>query len=219
MRDDLAAGARSSRLAAPPSTTTAEGSERRGRRQLLRASVAVSVCSLVYALYRGFYGLGGTIGMIGTPTSESNWRATNLGAAGVLLLVGLLPFASLPLSRRPTGRRLLLIIAWGLATGGVMHALIMDIQRVASLTGLHQIHYPATEWRSRNNHAADLQDLFFNETWFLLEGILWGILGWIVAGRSRGGHRWLAGALVAVAALTCVGVLSAFGLIGRVIVA
>ena len=43
------------------------------------------------ALYRGYYGLGGTIGMIGTPASESNWRATNLGAAAVLLLVALLP--------------------------------------------------------------------------------------------------------------------------------
>jgi hypothetical protein len=67
------------------------------QRQLLRACVVVSACSLVYALYRGYYGLGGTIGMIATPTSASNWRATIAGAAVVLLLVALLPFAALPL--------------------------------------------------------------------------------------------------------------------------
>ena len=189
------------------------------RRQLLRASVAVSACSLVYALYRGYYGLGGTIGMIGTPSSESSWRATNLGAAVVLLLVALLPFAALQLWPRPAWRRAVLVVAWGLAAGGVMHALIMDVQRVASLAGLHHIRYPASKWRSRDDHAADLQDLFFNETWFLVEGVLWGVLGWSLAGRSRSGRRWLAGALTAVAALTCIGLLSAFAVVGRVIVA
>ena len=188
------------------------------RRQVLRASVAVSVCGLVYALYRGYYGLGGTIGMIGTPASESSWRATNLGAAAVLLLVALLPLAALPLWRREGWRRALLVVAWGLAVGGVMHALIMDVQRVASLAGLHHIHYPASSWRSRDDHAADLQDLLFNETWFLAEGLLWGLLAWSVVGSSRSGRRWLAGAVAAVAGLTCVGLLSAFGVVGRAIV-
>ena len=188
------------------------------RRQVLRASVAVSACGLVYALYRGYYGLGGTIGMIGTPTSESSWRATNLAAAAVLLLVALLPLAALPLWRRRGWRRTLLVVAWGLAAGGVMHALIMDVQRVASLAGLHHIHYPAAEWRSRDDHAADLQDMLFNETWFLAEGLLWGLLAWSVVGSSRSARRWLAGAVAAAAGLTCLGLLSAFGVVDRAIV-
>jgi hypothetical protein len=187
------------------------------RRQVLRASVALSVCGLVYAVYRVYYGLGGTIGMIGTPTSESSWRATNLGAAAVLLLVALWPLAALPLWRREGWRRALLVVAWGLAVGGVMHALIMDVQRVASLAGLHRVHYPAAEWRSRDDHAADLQELFFNETWFLVEGLLWGLLAWSVVRSSRSGRRWLAGAVAAAAGLTCVGLLSAFGVVGRAI--
>jgi hypothetical protein len=189
------------------------------RRDVLRASIAVSACGLVYAVYRGYYGLGGSVGMIGTPTSEGSWRATNLGAAAVLVLVALLPFVALPLWSRPTWRRALLVVVSALAVGGVMHALIMDVQRVASLAGVHHIHYPEAQWRSRDDRAADLQDLLFNESWFLLEGVLWGRIAWIVLGRSGGGRRWLAGVLAAVAASTCVGLLSAFGVIGRAVVA
>jgi hypothetical protein len=89
---------------------------------------------------------------------------------------------------------------------------------VASLAGLHHIRYPASSWRSRDDHAADLQDLLFNETWFLVEGLLWGLLARSVVGSSRAGRRWLAGAVAAAAALTCVGLLSAFGIVGRAVV-
>ncbi len=181
-------------------------------------SVALACFGLVYALYRAYYGFGGTIGMIGTPASESAWRAENLGAAAVLLVVSLLPLVELPFWRHPRLRRAFLVVAWLLAVGGVMHACIMDTQRVLSLAGAHQIHYPASAWQSRDDHAADLQDLFFNETWFLVEGILWGVLAWTVLGRSRSGRRWLTSALTAVAALTCIGLLSAFGVVGRAIV-
>jgi hypothetical protein len=183
-----------------------------------RASVAVAACGLVYALYRAYYGFGGTIGMIGTPASESSWRSTNLGAAAVLLLIALLPLATLPLWRRRRLRRALLVVAWLLAVGGVMHALIMDAQRVASLAGRHHIRYPASQWLSHDAHAADLQDLLFNETWFLAEGLLWGVLAWIALGSSHGRRQWLVSAGAGIAVATCVGLLSAFGVIGRFVV-
>ena len=156
--------------------------------------------------------------MIGTPASESSWRATNLGAAAVLLVIAFLPLAALPLWGRPRWRRALLVVAWFLAVGGVMHALIMVTQRIASLAGWHRIHYPASEWLSHDSHAADVQDLLFNETWFLVEGILWGVLAWSVLGGSRDGRRWLASALAGVAVATCIGLLSAFGVVGRVVI-
>jgi len=174
---------------------------------------------LVYALYRGYYGFGGSIGMIGTPVSETRWRAINLGAAAVLLLLALLPLVALPLWSRQRWRRPLLTVAWLLCVGGVMHALIMDVQRIASLAGVHEIHYPRSEWASHDAHAADLQDLFFNETWFLVEGVLWAILASTVLGRSRDRRRFLRSVAAAVAALTCVGLLSAFGVIGRAVIA
>jgi hypothetical protein len=79
--------------------------------RLLAVSLVAAGWGLWYALYRGYYGLGGTVGMIGTHTSETEWR------------------------------------------------------------------------------AADIQDLAFNETWFLAEGILWGVSG----GRTSAGRRAAAG--------------------------
>ena len=62
---------------------------------------------------------------------------------------------------------------------------------------------------------ADVQDLAFDESWFLAEGCLWGELGWLGLGRSKV-RRWAVGcAIAAVAVLTVTGMLSAFGVIGR----
>jgi hypothetical protein len=185
------------------------------RTNVRQVSLALAACGLVYALYRAYYGFGGTVGMIGTPTSQSQWRAINLAAAAVLLLVALLPLAALPLWRHRRARRVLLALAWLLAVGGVMHALIMDTQRVLSLAGVHRIRYPESVWQTRDDHAADLQDLLFNETWFLVEGILWGALGWQVLGASESRRRWVGSALVAIAILTCFGLASASQVIGR----
>lgn len=188
------------------------------RIRLSHVTAALVGSGLLYAAYRAYYGFGGTIGMIGTPASEDDWRAINLAAATVLLLVALLPLVALPLWGRPQLRRGLLGVSWLLAVGGVMHALIMDIQRVLSLAGVHRLRYPASEWESVDRHAADLQDLLFNETWFLVEGILWAVLAAVVLGRSRGGRRWKASAVGAVLALTTLGLLSAFGVVGTMIV-
>jgi hypothetical protein len=125
-------------------TSVAVAHKTLSRRQLLCGSVVVSACSSIYALYRG-------VGMIGTPTSESSWRASIAGAAVVLLLVALLLFAALPLCPRPA------------------------------------------------------------------PGLRGRLLGWILAARSRSGRRWLTGALAAVAVLTGIGLLSAFGVVGRAI--
>lgn len=169
-------------------------------------------------LYRGYYGLGGTAGMIGRPASQSEWRALNLIGAAILLVAALLPAAILPLWRRARPRRVLLALCWLLAVFFVMHALVQDIQRVLSLTGELRISYPASQWAVVNRHAADIQDLAFNETWFLVEGLLWWLLAWITLGRGRARSRWNATALAAVAVLTAIGVLSAVGVTGKFIV-
>jgi hypothetical protein len=159
---------------------------------LVAASLVTSGCGLLYALYRAYYGFGGTAGMIGRPASQAEWRAINLIAAAVLLVAALLPVAALPLWRRPRLRRVLLVVCWVLAVGCVTHALIQDAQRVLSLAGALQIRYPASFWATVNRHTADIQDLAFNETWFLIEGLLWGMLALIVLGASSA-RRWWTG--------------------------
>ena len=113
---------------------------------------------------------------------------------------------------------MLLAVWWLVAVGCSMHALIDIIQRVLSLAGLLRIEYPATVWASIDHRTADLQDLFFNEPWFLLEGLGFGALGWIALGAGRGRRLWVGSAIAATLALTVIGLLSATGVIGRVII-
>jgi Protein of unknown function (DUF3995) len=192
--------------------------ERRHRRKLVVASLVTSACALGYAAYRGYYAAGGTAGMIGVPRSESEFRLLNLAAVVVLLVAAILPVAALPLWRRPRPRRILLAVCWVVAVGCVMHALIDDVQRVVSLAGGREISYPASQWASVDRRAADVQDLAFNEVFFLGEGLLWAVLAWIGLDNAAGRRRWVGTAIVAIAALTAIGLLSAFGVIGRVIV-
>jgi hypothetical protein len=184
---------------------------------LAAVSLVAAGWALLYALYRGYYGLGGTVGMFGTPTSWTEWRQINLVAAAILLVAAVLPVAALPLWQRPRLRPVLLAVCWVVAVGCTMHGVIDDVERVLSLTGRLRIDYPF--FATVNRRAADLQDLAFNETWFLIEGILWGILAWISLGRSPGRRWWVATAVVAIAALTSIGLLSAFGVVGTFIVA
>jgi len=185
---------------------------------LVAVSLTASGWALLYALYRGYYGFGGTVGMIGTPSSPAEFRALNLIGAAVLLGLAVLPAAMLPAWRRPGLRRVLLAVCWVLAVGLVMHALVQDIQRVLSLAGALRVYYPPSVWVSVNRRAADVQDLALNETWFLVEGILWGVIGWIALGRSPARRWWIGSALAAIAVMTLVGMLTVYGVLGRTIV-
>lgn len=185
-------------------------------RWLVAMSLVTSGCGLVYAAYRGYYGLGGTVGMFGAPASPVQWRAVNLAAAGMLLAVAVLPVAALPLWPRRWPRRVLLASCWVLAVGFVMHAMVSDIQRVLSLVGVVHLNYPF--FTAIDKHAADIQDLMFNETWFLIEGLLWAVLALLVLGPSPARRWWAGTAIVATAALTATGLLSTLHVIGRIVI-
>ena len=189
-----------------------------GGRDVTRLTLLAAVSAAGYGLYRAYYGLGGTFGMFGEPASDSQWRSINLVAAGLLFGAAVLPLAARPLWHRPWPRRFLLAVAWVIAVACIGHAFINDILRVLSLAGPYDVSYPPEVWKAVDRRAADLQDLLFNETWFLLEGGLWASLAWTVMGPSRARGRWTASAVVAIALATLVGLLSAFGVTGKVII-
>ncbi len=87
-----------------------------------------------------------------------------------------------------------------------------------SLSGRLTIDYPASVWASIDPRTADLQDLFFNEPWFLLEGLAFGALGWLNLRTRRRRRWWVASVVVAALVALAIGLLSATGLIGRVVV-
>jgi hypothetical protein len=185
--------------------------------RLRGASLAAAAWALAYALYRAYYAAGGAFGMFGVPASEAQWRFVNGAGAAILLGVAVAPLAMLPLWPRPALRPALLALCWVVTVGAVMHALIGMTQRVLSLTGRLALDYPF--WASIDRRQADLQALLFNEPWFLIEGLLWGAIAWFGGLRRTPQARWwLASAPVAILALTLVGLLSATGVIGRVII-
>lgn len=186
-------------------------------RLLRRASRLAAAWTFGYALYRCYYALGGTVGMLGVPRSLDEWRRINAIAGVLLLVVAALPLATMPAWRHRRARPVLLALCWVIAVGGASHALIGIAQRVASLTGALVIDYPF--WLRIDRRAADLQALFFNEPWFLTEGLLWALVAW--GGALRRSPRrgwWVGSALAATAVATVIGLMSAFGVIGRVIV-
>jgi hypothetical protein len=88
---------------------------------------------------------------------------------------------------------------------------------VLSLAGILSLELPF--WQTIDHRQADLQDLLFNEPWFFVEGLLWAAIAWTGALRWSPRRRWwVISALAAIVALTIIGLLSAFGVIGRLIV-
>jgi hypothetical protein len=166
--------------------------------------VALAIWAFAYAGYRAYYAVGGTIGMIGQPVSDAQFRAVNAVVAAVLPLV---------VVRVEALRRAVPVLGWIGAVGCGMHALVDGTLRVLSVTGVHPTQLPASFWRSFDRHAADLQDLLLNEPWFLIEGLLWAALGLAFVAPSRR-RAWLVSAIAAGLLLTVVGVLSGLDVIG-----
>jgi hypothetical protein len=173
-------------------------------------ATALAVWGVGYACYRAYYAAGGETGMIGQPTSDSQFRAVNAAGAGIVLLGALLPLA---LVRAAPGRRAAPILAWIVGVGCCMHAFVDGTLRLLSVTGMHPTQLPAEFWQSFDRRAADLQDLLLNEPWFLVEGLLWIALG-VASIQPPRRRPWLASAAAACLLLTVVGVLSGLDVIG-----
>jgi hypothetical protein len=172
--------------------------------------------ALIYATYRGYYALGGTIGMFGTPVSTDLWRFIN--GVGAVVLVGAATIAALvPRSRnRPRVRALLVGFSWVAFVGCVMHAVVDEVTRGLSLAGLHSM--DLAFWATIDQRAADLQDLLWNEPWFLVEGLLWLAIAWRLLRSPTGRRRFLVSGLAAIVFFTAAGLLSALGVTGRLII-
>ena len=156
-------------------------------RPRLRLAAALSLWGLWYAAYRAYYALGGTVGMIGTPVSASQFRALNAVGALVILAAAVMPWLVI---RWEWARRTAPALGWVAAVGCCMHAVVDWTLRVLSLTGVHLTQLPADVWLSYDRRVADLQDVFLNEPWFFVEGLLWAALTLSLVRRSRRRPGW-----------------------------
>lgn len=140
-----------------------------------RAAVALGLWAAWYAAYRFYYAFGGHLGMIGLPAPAAHFRRDNFVGGTIILVAAVLPSAAVRAWRHGLVRGLVPVVGWIAAVGCCMHALTLLTLRVLSLTGVHYIHYPPGLWLSLHRHEADLQDVFFNEPWFFIEGCLRGL--------------------------------------------
>ena len=184
---------------------------------LLLASRLATLWAFAYGVYRLYYALGGTFGKLGTPVSHDQWIRINAIATVLLFAAAALPLVILRAWSNRRAQPFLLAIAWIIAVGCATHALIGIPQRMASLAGVLVIEYPF--WVSIDRRMADVQALFFNEPWFLGEGLLWVAIAWVGELRESAWRRWWIGSVIgATVVLTVVGLLSAFGVVGRWVV-
>ena len=182
-----------------------------------QASRLAAIWSLGYGLYRAYYAVGGTFAMHGTPVSYEQWRRINTLGALILFSTAALALLLTDAWAHRRARPFLLALCWIITVACVSHALIDVIERIASLSGAITISYPF--WQTIDRRTADLQDLFFNEPWFFVEGLLWAAIAWVGALRESARRAWWIGSAVAATiAATAVGVLTVFGVIERVIV-
>jgi hypothetical protein len=150
--------------------------------------------------------------MIGRPSPAAHFRRDNFVGGGIILLAALLPTIAVSAWRYAPVRRLVPVVGWIAAVGCCMHALTLLTLRVLSLTGVHPTHYPAGLWLSIDRRDADLQDAFFNEPWFFIEGCLWALFA-VGALRRFSRQRWRRSAVVACVLAAAVGVSSGLGAI------
>jgi hypothetical protein len=198
-------------------TAISRGNERAdSQRSKTWPAYAASGLALFYAAYRAYYALGGTIGMFGTPVSMHQWRVINGVGAAIILFGAVLPIAIMPLWRRERVRNVLLALCWVVAVGCIMHAVVDEAERMLSMAGVLHMDFPF--WATRDVRESDLQDVLFNEPWFFTVGLMWGALGWFELRSPRSRRLWLTSGLLGVAALTTMGLLSAFGVIGKAVV-
>ena len=96
-------------------------------------------------------------------------------------------------SERPLAHGIDLPVRASLLAAGWTFCYVDVGQRLLSLSGKLTVRLPF--WKSIDWRAADLQDLCFNEPWFLIEGILWGVIAW-AAGLDRSPRRASSGRLI-----------------------
>ena len=173
---------------------------------------------LLYALYCGYYAVGGTLLLPGRPADPAQFRLINAVAAVILVIAGRAAGRGPAAVADPEGPVGAARSVLGGCGGCCVHALIDTIQRMLSLAGLLRIEYSPTVWAWIDRRAADLQDLLFNEPWFLVEGLGFGALGWMVLGSGRRRRWWVGSAITAISVLTVIGMVSATGVIGKTII-
>jgi hypothetical protein len=163
----------------------------RQRRALRQASLALLLWSLLYALPHLYWGLGGTGGFSAYRPSALNtgiWEAAHLFAFALITFAGLLGFGLERTMDRPVPRWVLLAIAGAGCAIATAHGVYGIGFRALALAGVSDVD---GEPFDLSEHGWVLWDLLAIEPWFLVEGVLLGLVGYLAQRSAEAKARWL----------------------------
>jgi hypothetical protein len=171
--------------------------------------VVLFVWSLLYGLAHLYWGLGGTAGhQVYKPSAddESIWAAANLFAFALMAFAGVLGFALLRATKPSLVRLVLLGIVGAGSAIAASHGIFGMAFRGASVLGISDVDGVPFDI---HQHAWVLWDMLVIEPWFLVEGLLLGLVGYQAQTSPRRRTLWfwcMAGAFVLALATGLLGV-------------
>lgn len=152
---------------------------------------AVFVWSIAYMLPHLYWALGGTFGLSLLKSSIlelPQWKAINWAASVFLTAAGLFGLAFVYLRKRGFLSWLLLAIALAGCSVAASHGIYGMANRLLQMAGVAPLESAPFNPRE---HAYVVWDLVLFEPWFLIEGILFGLVGWCYLTELRSKQIWL----------------------------
>ncbi|MGP4080490.1 DUF3995 domain-containing protein [Pseudalkalibacillus sp. R45] len=161
------------------------------RRHLVLTGYAVFIWSIAYMLPHLYWALGGTIGMSLLKESVAEaafWEMINWVATGFLTAAGFVGIAFIYLRKQKVISWLLLGIALFGCSIATSHGIYGIFYRIFQITGVVELESGSFNF---NEHSFVVWDLLLFEPWFMIEGILFVILGWFYINKPRNRRIWL----------------------------
>lgn len=160
-------------------------------RKLVWTGYAVFIWSIGYMVPHLYWALGGTGGQALLRPSIlelPQWELINGVASVFLTAAGCVGLAFVYLRQRGFLRWLLLAIALVGCSLAASHGIYGIVNRILQMAGVAALESAPFNW---GEHAYVVWDLVLFEPWFLIEGILLGLVGWYSLENSRHRQIWL----------------------------
>lgn len=167
-------------------------------RSLVWSGYAVGIWSFAYMLPHLYWALGGKLGeSILKPdlVYSIDFEWINGVASVFLTAAGLLGLAFIYFNRGRYTRYPLLFIAWAGCSLSASHGIFGMVYRLLQIRGVVDLESGSFDI---HKDAYVVWDLVLFEPWFVIEGILLGIVGWFYLEKTRSRKVWLAACLFGV---------------------
>ncbi|WP_312471456.1 DUF3995 domain-containing protein [Neobacillus sp.] len=161
-------------------------------KSLVWSGYAVFIWSIVYMFPHLYWALGGKMGegiLKPNIVQSIHFELINWIASVFLTVAGLIGLAFIYWNKGRVSRYMLLFISWAgcsLSASHGIYGIVYRILQIRWVVGLESGSFHFHE------DAYVLWDLVLFEPWFLIEGILLGIVGWCFLNKARSRKIWLA---------------------------